>query len=77
MQLVLWNRKGLASETNTRGNYMWQSQVEIKHYSIEYSVAYFDHVTALQVLKCKTSVKGGARMCCVNGVSIHEFTQCI
>ena len=56
---------------------MWQSQVEIKHYSIAYSVAYFDHVTALQMLKCKTSVKGGAHTCCVNGVSIHDFTQCI
>ena len=73
MQLVLWNRKGLVFETNTRGNYMWQSQVEIKHYSI----AYFDHVTVLQVLKCKTSVKGGAHTCCVNVVSIHEFTHCV
>ena len=40
------------------------------------SVAYFDHVTALQVLKCRTLVKGGARMCCVNVVRNHEFTHC-
>ena len=48
---------------------MWESRVEIKHYS----VAYFDHVTVLQVLKCRTLVKGGAHMCCVNVVSIYEF----
>ena len=36
--------------------YMWQSQVEIKHYS----VAYFDHITAFKVLYHSTSVKGGA-----------------
>ena len=52
---------------------VWQSWVEIKHYS----VAYFDHVTALQVLKCRTLDKGGARMCCVNVVSIHKFTHCV
>ena len=52
---------------------VWQSWVEIKHYS----VAYFYHVTALQVLKHRTLVKGGARMCCVNVVSIHKFTHCV
>ena len=41
--------------------YMWQSQVEIEHYSI----AQFDRVTTFEVLQCKTSVKGGARMCAV------------
>ena len=39
--------------------YVWQSRVEIKHYS----VAYFDHVTALQVLKCRTLVKGSYVLC--------------
>ena len=38
-----------------------------------HSVAYFDHVTALQVLKCRTLVKGWARMCWVNVISIYEF----
>ena len=72
--------KGLACETNTGDNslnyiyiFKWQSWVENKHYS----VAYFDHVTALQVLKCRTLVKGGACMCCVNMVSIYEFTHCV
>ena len=71
---MLWNGKGLACETTTRDNswnYMCNtgmSRVEIKHYS----VAYFDHVTALKVLKRKTLVKGGTHTCCVNVVSIHE-----
>ena len=52
---------------------MWQSWVEIKHYS----VVYFDLVTALQVLKRRTLVKGGACTCWVNVVSIHEFTHCV
>ena len=75
---MLWNGKGLACETNTGDNswnyiyiFQWQSRVEIKHYS----VAYFDHVTALQVLKRRTLVKGGACKCCVNMVSIYEFTH--
>ena len=50
-------------------SYMWQSRVEIKHYFI----AYFDHVTALQVLKRRTLVKGGVRTCWVNVISIYEF----
>ena len=52
---------------------MWQSRVEIEHYS----VAYFDRITAFEVLKCRTFIKGGAHMCCVIMISIHEFTQCI
>ena len=76
---MLSNGKGLACETNTWDNswnyihvyYVWQSRVEIKHYSI----AYFDHVTALQVLKHRSSVKGGVCTCCVNVVSIIEFTH--
>ena len=60
---MLWNGTGLACETNTRENSwnyicVWQSHVEIEHYS----VAYFDHVTALQVLKHRTLVKGGVRL---------------
>ena len=37
-------------------SHMWQSQVEIK----DYSVAYFDHVTAFVALYRSISVKGGA-----------------
>ena len=50
---------------------MWQSQVEIQHYS----VVYFDPITAFEVLYRRTSVKGGVDMRCVNVVSIHKFTQ--
>ena len=35
---------------------LWQSRVEIEHYS----VTYFDRVTVLEALKRSTSVKGGA-----------------
>ena len=52
---------------------MWQSRVEIEHYS----VVYFDLITAFEALLRRTSVKGGAHTCCVNVVSIHEFTQLI
>ena len=48
--------------------YMGQSRVDVEYYS----VAYFNHVTALQVLKRRTSTKGGARTCCVNMHGIHE-----
>ena len=50
--------------------YMWQSRVEIEHYS----VAYFDRIAVFKALLCRTSVKGGADTCCVNVVSIDEFT---
>ena len=36
--------------------HMWQSRVEIEHYF----VAYFDCITAFEVLWRRTSVKGGA-----------------
>ena len=52
---------------------MWQSGVEIKHYS----VAYFDCITAFEVLQRRTSVKGGAHMRCVNVAGIDEFTKCV
>ena len=45
---------------------MWQSQVEIKHYS----VGYFDRITAFEALYSRTSIKGGADTCCMNVVSI-------
>ena len=38
---------------------------------------YFDNITALQVLKRYTLVKGGAHTCCVNVVTNHEFTHCV
>ena len=50
---------------------MWQSRVEIKHYSI----AYFDRIAGFEALYRRTSVKGGAHMRCVNVASIDEFTQ--
>ena len=50
---------------------MWQSQVEIEHYS----VVYFDRIAAFEALLRRTSVKGGADTCCVNVVSVDEFTQ--
>ena len=41
---------------------MWQSRVEIEHYSI----AYFNRVTAFEALYRSTSIKGGARTCYVD-----------
>ena len=38
--------------------HVWQSWVEVKHYSV-------NHVTAFEVLKHNTSVKGGTHLCCV------------
>ena len=49
---------------------VWQSRVEIKHYSI-------DRIAAFEALQRRTSVKGGAHMRCVNVVGIDEFTQCV
>ena len=50
---------------------MWQSQVEIKHYS----AVYFDHITAFETLYCRTSVKGTADTCCVNVVSFMTLPR--
>ena len=44
---------------------MWQSQVEIEHYSVRMHY------------RIQSAVKGGVHMCCVNVVSIYEFTVCI
>ena len=41
---------------------MWQSQVEIEHYS----VAYFDRIAVFEALKHSTSVTGGAHIPYVN-----------
>ena len=49
------------SELGNCYHHIWQSWVEIKHYS----VAYFDHVTAFKALQCRTSVEGRAHMCSV------------
>ena len=37
----------------------------------------FGHVTALQVLKRRSLVKGGARTFCVDVASNYEFTHCV
>ena len=47
--------------------HLWQSQVEIEHYS----VAYFNRVTMFKVLLCTTSVKGGAHMRYIDLSAIH------
>ena len=47
---------------------MWQSRVEIKHYS----VAYFNHTAAFEALERRTSVKGGAHTHYVN--TYHVYT---
>ena len=49
---------------------MWQFWVKIEQYSI-------DQIAAFEALQRRTSVKGRAHMCCVNVVSIDEFTQCV
>ena len=51
--------------------HMWQSRVEIEHYS----VAYFTRIAAFEALWRRTSVKDGAHTSCVNVASIDEFTQ--
>ena len=49
--------------------YIWQSWVEIEHYSI----AYFNLVNAFEVLQHRTSIEGGAHMCCVNMSDIRAL----
>ena len=54
---------------------MWQSRVEIEHYS----AAYFDRVTAFKALQRSTSVKGGAH---THYVDLHvsgidAFSLCV
>ena len=50
--------------------YMWQSQVEIKHYFISYS----GHTTAFKALSCRTSIKGRAHTWCVD---ICRIPRCL
>ena len=45
----------------TSNMYLWQSRVEIEHYS----ATYFDCITTFEVLKYRTSVTGKAYMHCV------------
>ena len=51
--------------------HMWQSLVEVKHYSI----AYFDCITTFKVLWHRTSVKDGVHACCIDGSGICASTQ--
>ena len=53
--------------------YMWQSRVEIEHYS----VAYFDRITAFEVLYRSTSIKGGAHTRYVDLSGIDVASLCI
>ena len=52
---------------------MWQSQVEIEHYS----VAYFDWVTVFETLRQRSSFKGKIHMHCVDSwmpdIFIHHI----
>ena len=52
---------------------MWQSQVEIEHYSI----AYFDRATAFKALQHRTSVKGRAHTHYVDLSGIHAYICCM
>ena len=49
---------------------MWQSRVEIEHYSVAYSIA-LPHSKAV----AQNIVKGEAHTHCVNVSSIHDFTH--
>ena len=50
---------------------MWQSQVEIEHYSI----MYFNHVIAFKVLWCRTFVEGRAHMCSIDVSTVCASMQ--
>ena len=54
--------KCIKVQYNDDVQYLWQSRVEIEHYS----VAYFDRITVFEALKHRTSGKGGARTSWVN-----------
>ena len=44
--------------------HVWQSRVEVKHYSV-------NRVTAFEVLKHNTSVKGRTHSCCIlSGIDV-------
>ena len=50
-------------------NYVWQSRVEIEHYS----VAYFACIAVFETLQHVTSIKGGAHMRWVNSSILTTF----
>ena len=50
---------------------LWQSRVEIEHYS----VTYFDHIAAFKAPYHWTSVKGGAHMRFIGLSDIHASTK--
>ena len=62
-----WIHHDSVGLAQVRPNQMWQSWAEIDYYSI----AYFDRITAFEVLKCRTSTRGGAHTCCVNMSSVY------
>ena len=41
----------------------------------QFSVVYFDHITAFEALQHKTFVRGGPHTCSATVSSVHEFTQ--
>ena len=53
--------KGCSQMNSFKQAGMWQSQVEIEHYSVRLHYC------------IQSAVKGGAHMCCVSVVSIHEL----
>ena len=52
-------------------NNMWQSQVEIEHFS----VAYFKCITTFKVLYHRPSVKGRTHTCCIDMSGIHGMYE--
>ena len=52
-------------------NTLWQSRVEIEHYSI----SHFNRITAFEALKHSTSVMGGAYTRYVNSQILDMFSQ--
>ena len=71
---MLWNGKGLACETTTRDIYMC---VAVLGRNRTLFCCVFGHVTALQVLKRRSLVKGVAHTCCVDVASNYKFTHCV
>ena len=43
----------------------------------DYFIAYLDRTHAFKALYLRTSVKGGAHTCCIEGSHIDATTQCI
>ena len=53
--------------------HMWQSQVEIEHYSI----ACFSCVAAFEALQHETSIKGRAHTHCIDAQIPDQSMQCV